>query len=470
MQNKAGNANWSDLDAFNGCLVTGGDWGSAATADCTARGASGRDWSMTASAPFNSTYLTAQDAAFDAWGFSTSADYKFAVYADDGWKTLNGHLGKTPIATYTAKLPRVPYAFEQMVKSPSAYPQITSSSLTSAQLAEAFVGNGATSKFQWSAAMEPSGGRPVALAAIYAYRHGSSIGTSGAFPRVRATTLAIPSGDATSLDLVFQGKPPGASATSYAELGWQYTDRNGGWLVAASRYTAHAPAPTPTEGAKQAWAASRVFLPNTSQATTIESLKQAPKSPVAVFLHGCKGLGTGYDDVGRALAAQGYLVVMPESLARTDRAGRFTCSSDNYQPGTGNLDIYSKRVEEAEYAASITRQQPWFDGQHLLIVGHSEGALTVARKYYPGTTAAIVSGLWCNTFEVNSYIPTLTVNHDKDPWYVNLPQYPDGSRCSIKPGVPGSKDVLLPGPYHGIFESAASRAAVLEYSAAHLRN
>src|SRR5690606_5967088 len=50
----------------------------------------------------------AVDASFAGYGFEVNGVYTIKVYNDDGWKTVNGQAGKTPIATYTTKLNRLP--------------------------------------------------------------------------------------------------------------------------------------------------------------------------------------------------------------------------------------------------------------------------------------------------------------------------------------------------------------------------
>jgi dienelactone hydrolase len=209
------------------------------------------------------------------------------------------------------------------------------------------------------------------------------------------------------------------------------------------------------------WDSAAVYLPGAgSTRTTIAALAGQRPSPVLVALHGCNGLG-GLPGWGADLAAAGYVVIMPDSLARPDRAGRFTCSGTS--TGTGNLDIYDKRIEEAEYAIAKVQGQPWYDGRHLVLLGQSEGGFTVARKAYAGISAAVISGYWCTGAggaSVASVAPTLSVSYTQDPFYFNVPGFSAPS-CNGGPG--GSKHVVLPGAFHSAFDTADGRREVLDF-------
>ena len=65
--------------------------------------------------------FAAVDAALTSLGLDTAGtEVTFALYADDGWKTVNGQQGKTPIATYKVKLKNAAYPLAQL--STESYP------------------------------------------------------------------------------------------------------------------------------------------------------------------------------------------------------------------------------------------------------------------------------------------------------------------------------------------------------------
>jgi len=214
--------------------------------------------------------------------------------------------------------------------------------------------------------------------------------------------------------------------------------------------------------AAPSWVAAQVFLPYSNLATTSGALAGRPPAPVVIFLHGCNGLGSG-PAAGPLLAGLGYIVIMPDSLARPDRAGRSTCSGAS--AGAGNFDIYDKRIEEAEYAIQRTLAEPWFDRQHLLLYGHSEGGFTVARRMYSGITAALVTGYWCTgsgRLSVADGAPTLTVNYLQDPWYYGVPGYGLGPACGG--GLPGSVHLVFEGAGHNPVFTDEGRAAITDFA------
>lgn len=212
--------------------------------------------------------------------------------------------------------------------------------------------------------------------------------------------------------------------------------------------------------ATPAWDAAAVYLPGTTTRTTISALAGQRAAPVLIALHGCGGLG-GLPSWGPDLAAAGYIVIMPDSLARPDRAGRFTCSGTS--TGIGNLDIYDKRIEEADFAISRVQGQSWYDGRHLVLLGHSEGGFTVSRKAYAGISAAVISGYWCTGTggtSVGLVATTLSVSFTQDPFYFNQAGF---SAPGCTGGLAGSKHVVLNGAFHSAFDTADGRREVLDF-------
>lgn len=219
--------------------------------------------------------------------------------------------------------------------------------------------------------------------------------------------------------------------------------------------------PPVNPAAAPAWDAAMVFLPNSSTPTTIGALAAQRAAPVVIALHGCTGLST-LPSIGPTLAALGYIVIMPDSMVRPDRAGRTTCTGTSI--GTGNLDIYDKRVDEAVYAIAQVQGKSWYDGRHLLLLGHSEGGYAVAQRAYGQISAAAVSGYWCTLgLPVADVVPTLTVNYDRDPFYYGKPGL---GVPSCAGGPAGSRHEVLPGALHTAFELEPGRSYLTDFAAA----
>ena len=228
MQGKRGNATYADSDYFRICgSETGFTTLSAATAHCTQFGVGSENWGSRADTPYTAEKLADADKAFASWAPDTQTEVTFQIYADDGWKTVNGQQGQTPIATYKATLRNNSYTLAEMAAAPAAYPGFTSSSLTNAEIVAAAKGNGSSTTLSWTAAQPPAGGLPLVAGDVYFYRQGPSATGSGGFPLVRASTSMPPPKGATSIVLPIGGKLDGTSATNYAEWGLTYVDRNG---------------------------------------------------------------------------------------------------------------------------------------------------------------------------------------------------------------------------------------------------
>jgi hypothetical protein len=227
MQGKTGNfLNWLDDDNFRYCR--GGTVPVAAIADCIASGPTAFDWGWTTSNPNASA-----DDGFAGQGFVSGGVYRFDVYKDDGWKTVNGHAGRTPIATYYDTLQSLPHTFVQMAGSgPSAdrFPRLKFGASSLAQVASNVASaTPAPLAVTWNAPSVPPNGLPVALAQSWEFHNGARIGnTAGAFyPAFRnihyfypaSTALANPAWAVTPKLAEQQSK-------NYTEFSVLYSDRN----------------------------------------------------------------------------------------------------------------------------------------------------------------------------------------------------------------------------------------------------
>ena len=227
MQGKRGNGTYTDTDAFRICSSDSGNIVTidATTADCTQYGVTGENWGYPVNAPYTAEKLAYGDTQFAMYGWNAGSEITYEIYNDDGWKTVNGQQGKTPIATYKTTLRYAPYTFAEMAASPAAYPALVSSSLSNAALVAAAKGSGGSTDLVWTAALPPTGGLPLVAADLYFYRQGSNTGTGASI--VRKIESIAPGATATSATLPIGGKPDGAASTNYAEGGLTYMDRNG---------------------------------------------------------------------------------------------------------------------------------------------------------------------------------------------------------------------------------------------------
>lgn len=236
MQGVVGSSDYADTDAFMRCRSNAGDGvANAQTADCVGLGGTGTGWGVRLNPPYSAERIAQFDASFASLGFEAGGEYTIAVHADDGWKTINGQAGQTPIATLTARADRLPYTLAEMAALPAAHPVLTASSLTAEQLVEGFKTTGGVLGLGWTAAQAPAGAAPMAIASVYSHRQGPKT-DAGPWPRARGSVVKFPSPGALSIELPFEGKPEGAAATAYAEYAIQYTDRDNGWIILNVQY------------------------------------------------------------------------------------------------------------------------------------------------------------------------------------------------------------------------------------------
>ena len=190
---KNGNfVNWLDDDGFNFCRITGSNVPVAAIADCVSQGATSGGWGWTTSTP-----NAAADQSFVDQGWVEGGTYRFDVYNDDGWKTVNGQAGKTPIATYYDTLDRLPYTFVAMT---DKYPLLTLKGQTMALLAANVTSaTPAPVSFTWTT---PTGlPEPHQLFQIWEFNQGAKTGNVGTtfYPAYRALNRQYPGTQATGL-------------------------------------------------------------------------------------------------------------------------------------------------------------------------------------------------------------------------------------------------------------------------------
>ena len=224
------------------------------------------------------------------------------------------------------------------------------------------------------------------------------------------------------------------------------------------------PPPAPVSDVALSWDHARVYLPFSSTPTSVDQLDSAPPSRVAVFLHGCTGLDSpdtiGTDqDWGTFLAQQGYIVIMPDSMARPSRQGVLTCNPATFERGL-NMWIYDLRIEEANFALRKVLDARWYDGSRLILGGHSEGAATVYRSTYDGASDLVMSGFWCapGVTRAKPAQAVFYLNWSKDPWYYTGGAPFDGAQCL----VPGYRitSVTVSGAFHdGLTDPVAKQDA-----------
>lgn len=217
------------------------------------------------------------------------------------------------------------------------------------------------------------------------------------------------------------------------------------------------------------WDHARVHLPGRMFATTPGQVQLAQRVPVVVYLHGCTGLTLHDRQWAQTLAAQGMIVLQPDSFARSGRLA-------NCDPATRRVGLYPTaarmRDEELRFALERLQHTTWADPARLFVMGHSEGGRAAMTNVLPGVRGTIVSGWGCRSSNTRwngiphpVEHPLLILEHDNDPWYVGR-----GGQCKdYLEGRVTTRHVTLGSGGHNSVQSEAARAAVAEFLAGLMR-
>lgn len=207
-------------DAFRICWTAGSaGLADAAVADCTQNGAEIN------AVRVQNTDAAALDRAFAALGFAAGGTYTLQVYADDGWKTVNGQAGKTPIATYQARLGALPESAAALAAGTTAnYPNATMS-LTPVDIATA-LRNKTAAAIQVTVVKPAKASTPLRLESGYIFEQGR-VSASAAFPNVRLDRTTYPAANATSFSASILVPPQNLAIPTTGELGVTYNDPGG---------------------------------------------------------------------------------------------------------------------------------------------------------------------------------------------------------------------------------------------------
>ena len=230
---KRGNfVDWKDTDTFRSCSnVAGTGSASAETANCAVDGSTGGNlWGT-----FDNASGSAMDAFFTTLNINAGAVYTIAIYGDDGWKTVNGQAGKTPIATYTSTLENAPYsaaALAGAAPGTDLFPKLlTTGGVTSAQAAAAITGKSALSvNATWSAPATMPDSRALALTSHNYFEQGRASAGPAFNPASRQSYANFSGSMATAGTFAKPVPVPELITPTYGQFDLNYTNRNGNGL------------------------------------------------------------------------------------------------------------------------------------------------------------------------------------------------------------------------------------------------
>ncbi|MEJ2441037.1 MAG: dienelactone hydrolase family protein, partial [Gammaproteobacteria bacterium] len=184
------------------------------------------------------------------------------------------------------------------------------------------------------------------------------------------------------------------------------------------------------------------------QAQASKAVRADIKIPVALYLHGCAGIGREDTSYRKLMLEQGYAVFMPDSFARN----RMPCADE------GSLsDRVYMRTAEVRNALQQLRKLPWVDQDRIILMGFSEGGNAVDNWSRPGFRAMIILGSACTEGSTDKpaapgNVPVLAIVGQND-------TYRPGLHCNITRTIGGSRSIVIPGAGHKVAAYPQTREA-----------
>lgn len=194
--------------------------------------------------------------------------------------------------------------------------------------------------------------------------------------------------------------------------------------------------------------------------------------PVAIYLHGCTGVGNL--SFLKELAATGVVVIAPDSFARRYRP--LQCDPKT-KTGGRNLFVYDFRLAELTFALERLGEAPWADLNNLFLVGNSEGGVAAALFRGDVFNARVITQWTCQGAPLVRGIgapestPILAIVRENDPFYDvrNTPEQ-QGHCGAYLAGRPASRSVVLTaGEVHDVYNEPAAVQTILDFIGRHRR-
>ena len=224
------------------------------------------------------------------------------------------------------------------------------------------------------------------------------------------------------------------------------------------------------------WAAAMIRLPGVDAPMSPSDLPARTRARgVILYAHGCDGPSRITTVSARFLAAAGYAVVAPDSFARA----RKPRSCDPAVPRGGlHRAVLGWRLEELDHALDRIRSLTLFDGLPIAMMGHSEGAIAVARMTAPGVALRIIEGWTCHAgwpeyhgLEAPPDQPVLSLVAADDPWF-RLPVLQGDCGAFMPAGGP-MRSVVFSGSgdlsrRHWLSADGTVQATILDFLSRHM--
>ncbi len=224
------------------------------------------------------------------------------------------------------------------------------------------------------------------------------------------------------------------------------------------------------------WNAAQVWLPGEVAAVSVDAIPSAPPPrAIVLYAHGCDGPSRITTVTARFLAKAGYLVVAPDSFAREDKP----TSCDPKLPRGGlHRAVLGWRQDEMRFALTRLQGMDNLAGVPLILMGHSEGAITAATLIAPGIDMRIIEGWTCHAgwpeyrgLNGPAGQPVLALLGEDDPWF-RLPFMQGDCGSFMWPASPQVSQVYRAPSYlagkHWLSSDRDVQVLILDFIAEHL--
>ena len=212
----------------------------------------------------------------------------------------------------------------------------------------------------------------------------------------------------------------------------------------------------------KAWESAVVYVPSNFLPKRVIDVKADAPLPVVILLHGCGGIDVHERRWAEHLKSQGFMVVLPDSLAIPGRSKN--CDTTTHTTNLGKIPVNELRPAEAAYAMARVREQTWADQDNIFLMGHSEGGMGAYLTPELGFQGVIVSGFICSIpggLRALPATPVLAINWEFDPWFVRPDRpYLQCADRGFWPRRSNAKQLVLPGQGHATAFEATARDAV----------
>lgn len=208
---------------------------------------------------------------------------------------------------------------------------------------------------------------------------------------------------------------------------------------------------------EKSWEGANVYLPGSPATHSTQELANLPQAyPVVIYMHGCAGIFKPHDlRWGQALANRGFVVIQPDSMARSGRVSN--CNVETRRATQAFKQWAYYREQEIDYALEQVQKSKWANVQNIFLIGHSEGGIATALYSGKGFRANVIMGWNCTQRQYPRYdglaspknVPIMTINKTMDPWFT--PDTGMDGSCTDKASGRQVTPLLIEGYGHTFF-------------------